>query len=452
MNKLLIAIFSVSLIINGYSQELKRKGNWGILYHLPSDTIDVEKGLKGLVVDEVLKNSTGDNSGIKKGDVIMQINEIQTNSKADYIKVINNYREGASITCIVLRLGKSKKLKGIVIEKVREQYDNADVLYETVPFANGFLRSIIIKPKTKKKVPMLFFIQGYTCSSIDNMGKDNPYQKILEELVNRGYAICKVEKPGMGDCQGTGECDEIDYHTEQAAFQAAYDNLENYDFIDKNNVFVFGHSMGGIIAPMLNQDKVKANGIVVYGTGIKSWLEYFIEMNRQQFIFSGADYVENDMDFHRRLPFVYEFMVLKKSPQELAKDTAMKRILYEDWHWDGENKIESRSYKYWQQLQEPGQIEAWKNTESNVLSIWGAGDFVAFSEEEHKMIVDIVNYYHPGKASYYQMPNSDHAFTRVDDRYHSAKNWGNWEYMKANFNDAIIEKLDSWMQMKIANE
>ncbi len=445
---IVLSIVLLSICNNIFGQNLKRKGMLGIRYEAINDSIAKTLGLSkttGILIKDIIEGYTASKAKLHKGDVITAINENEINSSGDLLSAIAGQREGYEIVFEVIRKEKYLKIITKVVPKPYESYKNAEVIYDEIPFSKGYLRCIIDKPADKGKYPAIFFIQGYTCSSIDNMGETHAYDRVLRGLLAKGYVIFKTEKPGMGDCQGTGECDEIDFFTELSAFQAAYDQLDKYEFIDRDNIFIFGHSIGGVIASLLKQS-LKAKGIAVYGTVVNSWFEYFVETNRLQNIFMGADYMENDLQFHKKLPFLYEFMVLKKSPKELAKDSVNKEILEKEWQWDGGNKIMSRNYLYWQQLQEPGQIEAWKNTGSFVLSIWGAADFVAFSPDEHKTIADVVNYYHPGKGKYMEIPEIDHSFTKVADRFEAAKYWFDNEYRINNFNPAIIEELDKWMK------
>jgi len=43
--------------------------------------------------------------------------------------------------------------------------------------------------------------------------------------------------------------------------------------VDQDNVFIVGHSMGGVFAPILAAE-FPVKGIAVYGTVVKTWTEY----------------------------------------------------------------------------------------------------------------------------------------------------------------------------------
>ncbi|MBW2324870.1 MAG: PDZ domain-containing protein [Deltaproteobacteria bacterium] len=57
----------------------------------------------GLPVDKVKPNSPADRIGLKKGDIVHQVNEIKINKMDDYLKAIAKYRLRNSLGLIVQR-------------------------------------------------------------------------------------------------------------------------------------------------------------------------------------------------------------------------------------------------------------------------------------------------------------------------------------------------------------
>ena len=287
-------------------------------------------------------------------------------------------------------------------------------------------------------------IQGYTCYSLDNIGK-HPYGQLVDKLCDKGYVVMRAEKPGMGDDTNTPDCADIDFYTELNAFAAAYEKLKTYDYVDTANIFIFGHSLGGIEAPVLAQ-KYHPKGIIVCGTTAVSWFEYIIEMFRFQNIIEGSDYVENENMIKNVTPLLYDLLIEKQTPKALAKIPSFDSLLIKYMEYDGDDHIWSRNYAYWQQLQDQNMAEVWKNNSENVLVVRGEGDFEAFSTAQHQTIVDMVNTYHPGKATFQLIPNMDHAFAKSKSPAESYKNGLIKGYYYNNFNDAIIEVTDKWIE------
>jgi uncharacterized protein len=399
---------------------------------------------KGVLVLMVVAGSSAEAMGIEANDLVINVENKEVNSPAELINAIGKYRSGDEIAITIMRDGESLNKSGILKPLPHETSDHADVIYDEVPFDGGHIRTIIHRPRVNGKVPAVFFIQGYTCTSIDRMQADHPYKKLLDGLVEQGFAIVKTEKAGIGDSQNDRNCTESTLFDEIDLFSESYNNLKKYDFIDQDNIFIFGHSMGGIAAPLLKTD-IAPKGIAVYGTVIRPWFEYFLEHSRIQKFIMGWDYLENEQQHEAALKFFYRLMVEKQSPAQLVQDPSVKEFMEQRWSYDGSEMLLGRHYTFWQQLQETKLFNAWAHTPAFVLSIWGEGDFVAFNPYEHQLIADVVNRYNPGKAKYLSFPNIDHSFIRVENQEHAVKVRNDWEYNAQNFNYDIVTVLSQWM-------
>lgn len=446
MKKNLMLFVFVLLMCNVFSQNLKRRAWLGAALVNINDSIAKSNNLKnkdGCCISVIANNGSANLLKMEAGDIIIGLNKHNIKDRNDLIAMISVLKEGAVVEFVIIRKGKQKIIKGMLLGAKLDSYAYADVIYSEVPFDKGYLRNIIIKPKGDGKFPLVFFIQGYNCASVDNMGENHPYEKIITGLVQKGYAVCKVEKPGMGDCEGTKACRDIDFKTELLAFETAYNQLNKYECIDTSRIYIFGHSMGGIVAPLM-QKKIRPHGIAVYGTIVRSWFEYFVEQMRVQNFIMGEDYAENDSIFNDRLQLCYDFMINKKLPKELNKNP----LFQAQWGYVEPDLVMDRNYLFWQQLQDYSLMNGWKSYDGKVLSIWGECDFVAFSRYDHELIAEIANKYYPGNGEFISIPKCDHAFTMVNDMKHAAEKWTDWDYRIKNFNQEIIEILDKWMQQR----
>jgi dienelactone hydrolase len=52
-----------------------------------------------------------------------------------------------------------------------------------------------------------------------------------------------MDKPGVGESQS--DCGKADFQSEIEGFQAAFDSMSKYEFIDLDRVLVVGLSNGG---------------------------------------------------------------------------------------------------------------------------------------------------------------------------------------------------------------
>ena len=429
------------------AQNIKRKAFIGITATELTDSVAKKLGIKeknGVLVTDVAKGSTAELLKVMPNDVIIKVNSEITLSTSEFKTAIKTFREKDTVALLVSRKNKNILLQGKAISKPYETTEKYDIIYDEVKFMNGWLRVIINKPKTIGTRKAILLIQGYTCYSLDNIGK-HPYGQLVDKLCEKGYVVMRVEKPGMGDDTNTPDCTDIDFKTEVNAFSAAYEKLKTYNYVDTSNIFIFGHSLGGIEAPIL-AEKYHPKGIIVCGTTPISWFEYIIEMFRFQNIIEGSDYVENENLIKKITPLLYDYLIKKETPKELIKNSEYEKLLVDYMEFDGNENIWSRNFNYWQQIQDLNMAAVWKNNSENVLVVRGEGDFEAFSTAEHQTIVDMVNSYHPGKAEFKLIPDMDHAFAKSKTPAESYLNGKIKGYYYNNFNDEIIEVVDQWIK------
>ncbi len=447
MKKLLLPFVFLLIVSTAYSQNLSRKAFLGLRLVDVNDSIKSTLNLNsedGLAVTNVTANSTADKLGVKINDVLTSVNDVKTNTVKEYREAVKNFREKMQVKFNVIRGGENLALNGITEPLPQEKSDNYDVIYDEVKFKDGYLRMITTKPKKEGKFKTILFIPGYMCYSLDNLGK-HPYGQVVDKLSERGYCVVRVEKPAMGDCLNTPDCFEINYSTELEAFETGFQKMLTYDFVDKDNVFVFGHSLGGYEAPMVDKNRI-AKGVIVCGTGLKTWYEYIIDMFRFQNPIAGVDYIENEKVVTDMIKILYDYLVLKKHPKDLAVTEELKKEMKEYLEFDGGDQVWARHYSFWQELNDLNMPQIWKDVKANVLIIRGEGDFEAFSNKDHEDIEKIVNTYNPGKGRFLLIPNMDHGFATSKTPEESFKNKSVPGYYYNNFNDAVIDEISKWIE------
>jgi len=369
-----------------------------------------ENGQSGCKVLQVVRG-TGAALKLQANDIIVQIGNQGFQSADEFINRFLNYEPGKEIKLTVLRGKKKLTLKGKVVARPYETDDNAIVIYDEANYKGGQLRVIINKPLKQEKMPAMLFIPGYTCSSIDELTKDHPYKRIIDAYVDGGYVTMRIEKSGLGDSKNTPACESCDLLDEIENFEVGLKKLKSLPYVDTNRIIIYGHSMGGIIAPAISA-KHSVAGVVVYGTTAKSWFEYQLEMYRVQNALAGMNPIEVEQSVIEQYELNYRYYVKKEKLEDMAKDPAVDSVLRSVWGYDGKGKIYDRNAEYWRQIQDYPHLQNWKNTKANVLVQYGESDFQAFSRADHQQIVNTVNHFHPGKATLMTYPSTDHFFAK----------------------------------------
>ena len=403
--KLLFIFAAMAFWLNVHGQTLERKAWLGI-----SSEPYKENGIVGLRIKKVL-GGTAAELKLLEGDIILELDGAKVSDLASILSVTKSKVQGNPVKAIVFRAGKKLVLQGKYLGQSFETHDSTDVIYDQVSYKGGQLRVIINKPRKQEKMPAMLFIPGYTCSSIDNLQPNHPYKRIIDAFANAGYVTLRVEKSGLGDSRNTPECESCDLYDEIENFEAGLHKLKTLPYVDTSKIIIYGHSMGGIVAPALS-GKNQVAGVIVYGTSAKSWFEYVIEMNRLQNMLAGMEPLAHEKSVVEQYELIYRFYIKKESLEDIASTPKADSILRASWEYNGKGKIYSRNAEYWRQIQDIPNLESWKNTTAKVLIQFGESDFQAFSRTDHEQIVRTVNFYHPQNATLMTYPQTDHYFAK----------------------------------------
>ncbi len=314
----------------------------------------------------------------------------------------------------------------------KETHTDFEILYSFVASNKRKLRIIITRPRKEGIYPVLFFLQGYECSSIDLADNDNhPYAKLLYGVTGQQFVTVRLEKSGVGDSEGV-HCRDTDFYMELENYFNTLKHLQKLRYIDCRAIFLFGYSIGGVIAPLLAM-AFPVRGILVFGTVAKGWIEYTIENTRRQLQLAkkGAGEIHNDME--RLFCFLFLFAVKKYSPRsllakhpEFASTFSKKKYIY------------NRHYSFFQQLAGINIAEAWTKVNCPALIMWGKGDYVS-SLEDHKLIYKILKGNNRSPKTKLIQLDSDHFFRRVTTMENSYLN-----KHVSDFNKQIIRETTKW--------
>lgn len=408
--------------------------------------IFVTQAKEGLLIDSVAQNSTGHSLKLMKSDVLTAINSLPVRTREEYIRAVTNVRSGETISLTVLRKGKAKQVKGSTVAKPLETSSIADLTYDWVKFRDGYLRTITWKPKNKTNVPAILLIPGYGCGSIENYSIS--YNgKLMSEWIKNGYAVVTIEKSGVGDSYGCKPCVEVDLATDIESFDAGYKYMEQLPFVDKTKLFIWGHSMGGTIAPEVAKLH-SPKGVIVFGSVFRPWSEFLLEMHRVQKPLLATMNYEDTETFVRQIQKIYyEFFILKKSPQQLHAVNEYKPLVESELEYkDGSTNMWGRHWRFWQQLDSVNLAKSWRQVKCPVLVLHGGTDYEQCSQLEPLLTVETVNDAHPGNAQSIIIPDLDHFMMKSNSWKEAAQNFKEQQYMKGNFNNKIAEETVKWLK------
>ena len=226
-------------------------------------------------------------------------------------------------------------------------------------------------------------IQGIGTFSIDNpVGGLTSYRTIIDDLTRRGFVTLRVDKPGCGDSEG-GPARDVEFDTELDGYRQALKMLKIRSDVDPERVFLFGHSMGGVMAPLLATD-TPIKGIIVYGTIARTWTEYMLENVRRQMELADADPSATDRDLKVEAALLTYLYAEKLPPKTIAERYPALRERLAQTITDDRYYVD-RSLTFFRQLADKNLGAAWEAFDGHVLAIWGKADFVS-NEDDHALI------------------------------------------------------------------
>ncbi len=418
------------------ADELPRRGSIGLGVQPAGDAVRVAV---------IRPDSPASRDGVQVGDTIKTINGKVVANQQQMADVIRTIPGGGVATLEIVREGAPKALRITLDALPSEKIDGSEVSYSSVTVPDGYkLRTILSVPEASPlakggKAPAFMFVQGIYCATIDRPQVDAAVDtRLVHAMAKAGYVTLRVDKPGLGDSQGP-PCSEINFKTELEGYKAALRQLKSLPGVDPERIYVFGHSMGGVMMPYLVQE-APVRGAIVYGTLARTWFEYQLENTRRQMTLAGASQSE-----------------ITEALQAEAKSSAMilvdKKTLGDVWERYPELKqvdpsidathISSRHMSFYHELQDLNLAEAWEKVSTHVLAIHGEYDWVT-TGEDHDLIASIVNAKSPGFASSISMPKADHGFTLHDSLQASlrAMGQGTWDASLPTTVLAWIDKVE----------
>ncbi len=428
----LIIILLFTSLLSFSQSELRRQAFWGASFVPNDDKV-------GVTVRRIENGGPAQLSGLKDGDLILKANGILLADPYVFGKTFRAFRSGDRVTMQVLRNDMLMDVNMTSNPRPLEQYPGIEVIYGSVITDKGHhVRTILTKPVgVKGKVPLIFVTQWLSCSQVEilNRTRMSGTDSLFYHLINKsGYAMMRVEKPGLGDSDGP-DCSEADYASELSTYRAAYKAVKKMDFIDTTSIYVLGISIGSASAPLVFQDE-NIKGLIVTGGFYKTWYEHMLEIERQRLELTGSTTGEITESIRKYIDFYNDYLHYQMTPEEV-----IKRKPYLDGIWyEGDAHQYGRPAVYYQQVQQQNVAAAWDKIECPSLVIYGEYDWI-MSRVDHEMMVDAVNRNHPGKGTLLVIPRMSHNLT-VHPSMDDAFNGRNGVYARE-----VSDEILQWLRM-----
>lgn len=441
--------------MNASSQQLKRKGSIGISMHniLPDSLVQKLnlQGIKGVLVKQVFPNTTAAQIGLQENDFINTINNKVISSALELYQYAIKVRDGEAIAINLIRNKQQLTLEGKIVAKPIDNSEVANVTYSAFLYKNQYIRTILRQPKNKEAQATIYFIQGIPCYSLDNMKPLDPTRQALDALAENGFNVYIVEKQGMGDNNDDIPCSSLGFNDEVALFIAGYENLLQQPYVNKNNIIVFGHSLGGIVAPLV-AEKFQPKGVIVFGTGYKPWKAYLEDAMTIQTAYYGKDTTALKNNFESYKPLWNDFFDGKKTEEDLLQSTKGTQLIESFLSYNTVTKLalSGRTLQFHKEINDNNIAYAWSNYKNNVLAAYGESDIAANNADDHIALIKAINKKNKGKGTFMLVDRTNHMFQEIgtmQDYIAMQKNPAAYEkFAETKFNKQLFVNISNWIK------
>src|SRR5262249_10171792 len=200
---------------------------------------------------------------------------------------------------------------------------------------------------------------------------------------------------GVGESKG--DCATPDFLTELSGYQAAFDSISKYDFIDPSHVIVVGLSNGGGTSALIPRQH-PVRGYIAASSWGRTWYEHMLELERGRLARDGKSPSDVNVGVKVFTEFYNSYLIRGQTPGEaIAQNPEWK-----NWWYDAPDGQYGRPAAFYQQLQALNLGDAWQRVNAPVLVMRGTADNI-MSDADARAIAENVNRAHPGMATYVEV-------------------------------------------------
>lgn len=254
-----------------------------------------------------------------------------------------------------------------------------EIVLEEVPWGEHRLRAVWTFPEPgSAQVPAIWLLPGASWLSEEHPIEPRSARlELVRGLTRAGFATLRVERSGLGDSEGP-PCTELDLHAELSGWHAARAHFIAQPRVLPGARFLYGRSLGGMLAPLLCTRGDFA-AVAVWGSSAQPWSRGMLAASARQYRLAGR--VGPALD------------------RTLAQLTELSRLLYDEGlSPEGAYQrrpdlrdtepasfagryIYGRVASFFQQLAALDLAAAWRAVSCPVLALHGSSDWLSLAED-----------------------------------------------------------------------
>lgn len=329
------------------------------------------KGQSGIEIRSVAPSSDAERARVQAGDLLLALDRNPATDLVEVRTLLRGLRAGDPLLLELSRAGRAFEVELELSQFPLERYAAARTLLGQVQSGGVWLRTLAVVPDTQGPHPVVVYLPGAHWASEEYpLDLENPVPALASALSAAGVATLRIERSGVGDSQGA-PCSRTDFETELAGYRAGLEQLLASDWASRQRVFLFGHSLGAMVAPLLAASAQVA-GIVTFGASAMP-----ISEGLAGALVRHAERQPDPESARRRAGLVGELVRLVcagKTPAEVFAERA-ELASAAPAHFAADQAY-GRVARFYHQLERADLRGAWTRVGCEVLAIHGSDDWI----------------------------------------------------------------------------
>lgn len=286
---------------------------------------------------------------------------------------------------------------------------------------------ILTLPVAAKEVPVVIMVHGSGPNDKDEtLGNTKLFKDLALGLAAKGIATFRYDK--RTKVYGGKSVDDIELlNLDEEVINDAKEAIELMSIqkgINKKEIYVLGHSLGGMCAPRIAANNKKVKGIIMMAANARP-LEVLVE-EQLHYIFMLNDTLSPEEE---------ETLNKYKASTAILKDSVRLALASPDELPLG------LPTAYWIDLMHYNQVATAGNLNKKILLLQGARDYQVTTKDFTLWENNLRK--KQGKAKLILYPNLNHAFTESPEK----SSPGDYE-IRANVPEYVINNITEWIKQK----
>lgn len=282
------------------------------------------------------------------------------------------------------------------------------------------LAAIVTTPKDGNSFPIVVLVHGSGPNDMDEtIGPNKPFKDIAAGLALNGIASVRYVKRTVIYPQEFGKAYTVKEEVLDDALQAIA-LAKKVEGVDLKQVYVLGHSLGGMLAPRIATLEPDLKGIILAAAPARSLSDLIIEQNKYM--------VAQTKDTTAAMQKNLADAITEIEKTKITKLGKMKP----------DSILLGLPASYWVDLNNYNQVETAKKLKQRIFVIQGGYDFQV-SETDFNLWKEALG--SNSNVSFKLYPDFNHLFAQVEEK-------GNMlQYQKpSNVEQRTIEDLANWIK------